>query len=476
MPKANSTAPASTDKPSKPHPDFPLFPHATRRWAKKINGKMHYFGPWNDPEAALLAYRAFVDGKTPKVKPKRTSANKNGAPNKPYPDFPLFPHVTGRWAKKIRGKTHYFGQWNDPDGSLKKYLEQKDDLHAGRKPRDTAEGVTVKVLCNAYLNHKKALLDACELSPRTWRNYIEATDLLIEQFGKSRLAADLRPDDFATLRNAMSKKWGAVRVRDFIQRVRSVFKYGYDSELMDTPMRFGPGFTRPSKKTVRLARAEKGQRMFEANEVRALTEGALVVGAEGPKLVRPSTSLKAMILLGVNCGFGNADCGTLPLAALDLDGGWVNYHRPKTGITRRCPLWPETVTALREVLAERREPKNAADSKLVFITSAGLSWHKDIDDNPVSKQTKKLLTALGINGNRNFYALRHTFETIGGEAKDQVAVDHIMGHARDDMASVYRERISDERLRVVVEHVRKWIFDAPTQREDSAVEGRESTR
>src|SRR6476620_1244386 len=89
-------------------------------------------------------------------------------PEKPYADIPLFPHATRRWAKKIRGKMHYFGPWDDPDGSLKKYLEQKDDLHAGRKPRDTSEGVTVKVLCNAYLNHKKAFLDAGELSPRTW--------------------------------------------------------------------------------------------------------------------------------------------------------------------------------------------------------------------------------------------------------------------------------------------------------------------
>jgi hypothetical protein len=28
------------------------------------------------------------------------------------------------------------------------------------------------------------------------------------------------------------------------------------------------------------------------------------------------------------------------------------------------------------------------------------------------------------------------------------------------MASVYRERISDDRLRAVVEHVRKWLFGA----------------
>jgi integrase len=274
----------------------------------------------------------------------------------------------------------------------------------------------------------------------------------------------------------MSKKWGAVRVRDFIQRVRSVFKYGYDAELLEAPMRFGPGFTRPSKKTVRLERAEKGQRMFEADEIRAMAEGALVVGEDGPKLVRPSTSLKAMILLGVNCGFGNADCGTLPLSALDLDGGRVNYHRPKMGITRRCPLWPETVAALRDVLAERREPKDPSDAKLVFITSAGLSWHKDIDDNPISKQTKKLLNALGITGNRNFYALRHTFETIGGEAKDQVAVDHIMGHARDDMASAYRERISDERLKAVGDHVRNWLFNDSPSAAAAASEGGSATR
>jgi integrase len=230
-----------------------------------------------------------------------------------------------------------------------------------------------------------------------------------------------------------------------VQRIRSVFKFGFDVGLMPSPMRFGPGFARPSKKTIRLERARKGPRMFEAAELRRILDAA-------------GTPMKAMILLGVNCGFGNADCGTLPLAALDLAGGWVNYHRPKTGITRRCPLWPETVEAVMEALARRREPKDPADGGLVFLTSRGSSWHKQIADNPVSKEMRKLLDALGIDGHRNFYALRHTFETIGGEAKDQVAVDHIMGHARDDMASVYRERIGDERLRSVADHVRKWLY------------------
>jgi integrase len=200
--------------------------------------------------------------------------------------------------------------------------------------------------------------------------------------------------------------------------------------------------------------------MFEAEEVRRLVNGGTIEKGEMKVTIRPTTAMKAMILLGVNCGFGNADCGTLPRAALDLDGGWVKYPRPKTGIPRSCPLWPETVEALKAVLAERREPKDPKHADLVFVTKIGLSWHKEEFDSPVSKEMRKLMNALGIGGKRNFYALRHTFETIGGESKDQVAVDHIMGHSRDDTASQYRERISDERLKAVSDHVRTWLFRA----------------
>src|SRR5262249_7209714 len=214
---------------------------------------------------------------------------------------------------------------------------------------------------------------------------------------------------------------------------------------LDRPMRFGPGFARPSKKTIRLERARKGTRMFEADELRRILGAA-------------RGQMKAMILLGINCGYGNSDCGNLPLAALDLERGWIDYPRPKTGIARRCPLWPETIQAIREALAKRPKPKKGENAPLVFITKYGESWAKEDSTNPLSAEMRKLLNALGINGNRNFYALRHTFETIGGEAKDQIAVDHIMGHARDDMASVYRERISDARLRAVSDHVRQWVF------------------
>jgi len=176
---------------------------------------------------------------------------------------------------------------------------------------------------------------------------------------------------------------------------------------------------------------------------------------------KANPSLRAMLLLGINCGFGNGDCGKLPITALDLAGAWVTFPRPKTGIPRRCSLWPETVSAIREALAVRTEPKDESDTKLVFITAFGRSWHKKIEDNPISKEMAKLLKLLKLYRAKGhgFYTLRHCFETIGGEAKDQIAVDHIMGHAREDMASVYRERISDTRLKAVTDHVRQWLFD-----------------
>src|SRR5215472_12500223 len=97
-------------------------------------------------------------------------------PSKPYPDFPLFPHASGQWAKKIRGKMHYFGLWADPDAALDTYLKDRDDLHAGRKPRPEPGAATVKEAVNDFLITKDALVDAGELSPRTWADYKQVCD------------------------------------------------------------------------------------------------------------------------------------------------------------------------------------------------------------------------------------------------------------------------------------------------------------
>jgi len=133
-------------------------------------------------------------------------------PAKPYAEFPLTPHPGGKWMKKIRGKIHYFGRWGrvvdgsmqrvDGDGwkeALDAYKAQADDLHAGRTPRATADGLTIGDLCNRFLTAKTRKLGANELAPRTFREYKEMTDLVIAKFGKTRLVEDLTAEDFGAL-------------------------------------------------------------------------------------------------------------------------------------------------------------------------------------------------------------------------------------------------------------------------------------
>jgi len=90
-------------------------------------------------------------------------------------------------------------------------------------------------------------------------------------------------------------------------------------------------------------------------------------------------------------------------------------------------------------------------------------------DDPVCKEFNKLLVRLKLKRpGLSFYALRQGFETISGGSRDQVAVDAIMGHSRNDMASIYREEIDDDRLKAVTDHVRQWLFGV-----DSASDGAE---
>jgi integrase len=309
------------------------------------------------------------------------------------------------------------------------------------------------------MTSKKHQLDRGELSPRTFAGYYAVGKLVVGEFGPNRLVEDLRPEDFERLKIGFPRTWGPIRRGNTIQVVRSIFRYADDQDLVEKPVKFGKEFKKPSKKTIRIHRAKQGKRMFEADELQAL-------------LGKAGLQLKAMVLLAANCGYGNTDIATLPIASLDLDAGWVDFPRPKTGIARRCPLWPETVKALRAALARRPRPMDEAHAGLAFITKYGQPWVKahaeEQDDGTIkvhsddalTKEMRKLLLELDINGHRNFYAIRHTFETIGGDSRDQVAVDAIMGHAPDsnDMAAVYRENVNDARLQAVTEHVRRWLF------------------
>jgi len=152
----------------------------------------------------------------------------------------------------------------------------------------------------------------------------------------------------------------------------------------------------------------------------------------------------------------------LPLAAVDLDGAAVDFPRPKTGIERRCPLWPETVAALKAAIGERPEPKDGTDAGLAFINSRGLPWVRGTENSrtdTVAVQFCELAKKAGCHRpGLGFYTLRHVHRTISDGARDRAACDLIMGHSDPSMGGHYVERIDDSRLRAVVEFVRAWLF------------------
>jgi integrase len=457
----------------KPSADFPLFAHQRGYWAKKVKGKMHYFGKVvTDPEgtAALTKWLdqkdALLAGRPPKGDATVSKAARKDHPSKvrkPRRDFPLFPHATGYWAKKVRQKLVYFGKVaDDPKGkrALDLWLDQKDDLLAGRPPRaPTADAVTAARLANEFLTHKRSLLDSGELTDRTFQELYATCERLVRVFGRDSSIDTLVANDFARLRRDVAKQWGPVRLANEIQRVRSIFKFGYDSGLLDKPPRFGPAFKKPSAKVLRQNRAKRGLRMFELAELLAVLDAASVNG-------------KAMILLGVNGGLGNSDIATLPRTAVDLKAGWLTFPRPKTGIDRRIPLWPETVKAIRAAIKSRREPKGSEYKHLLFIGPKGEAYVAN-NGYRVAAEIIRALDKAKIKDDEgkdkpvrrsglSFYALRHTFQTIAEGSRDLAAVQSIMGHAPalTDMSAAYRERISDERLKAVTDYVHRWLFGA----------------
>src|ERR1700722_12546661 len=113
-------------------------------------------------------------------------------PKKPYAEFPLTPHASGKWMKKIRRKIHYFGNWAkrvngklvrvDGGGweqALALYKAQADDLHAGRTPGANTDGLTVAGICNRFLTAKQRKMEAHEIGPRMFGEYKATTDRLV---------------------------------------------------------------------------------------------------------------------------------------------------------------------------------------------------------------------------------------------------------------------------------------------------------
>lgn len=141
--------------------------------------------------------------------------------------------------------------------------------------------------------------------------------------------------------------------------------------------------------------------MFEAADIRQLLYAADPVW-------------RAMIYLGINCGFGNTDIIQLRVSQVERV---VRYPRPKTGEDCVNVLWPETLRAVQHAITVRPNPREPGLANRAFLTRTGREWVRSTGDyvnDEIAKQFSKLLTQCGLKRRGlNFYALRHTVVTIG---------------------------------------------------------------
>lgn len=357
-------------------------------------------------------------------------------------DFPLTQRSDGRFQKKVRGRVHYFTGTRQE--ALDEWLRIKDDLLAGRDPKERCGDLTLRDLFNRFLTAKKNAVDSGELTQRSWNDYKSITDQIRDTLGLTRTVESLTADDFAKLRQRLAQGRSLVTLKNLIGRAKVVFRYAETENLVEKNIvgLRSQSFRKPSRSDLRKENArlrkENGKKIFTPEEIHLLLE-------------KSTPQLRAFILLACNTGMGNTDVANLDPE--HIEDGWLDYPRPKTGVERRAKLWRETTDAIVEA------------GNLPLLTKYGGRWvNSDSSDNALSKAFRKLIDECGIRRKgTNFYSFRRVFETVAGETKDQPAVDRVMGHEGDDMASVYRQGISDERLEAVAACVHDWLFRKPTQ-------------
>src|SRR5688572_10387762 len=138
---ANSTL---TERPVKPRKDFPLFAHASGRWAKKVCGHLAYFGRWDADAKGEAALQQWIDQKDALL--------------------------AGLTQRRIREK------------------------RAAADPTAQPNGHTVADLVNGFLTAKKKLVENGERQQRTLDDYILVGERIGAVFGRDRLLDDLTPD------------------------------------------------------------------------------------------------------------------------------------------------------------------------------------------------------------------------------------------------------------------------------------------
>jgi integrase len=355
--------------------------------------------------------------------------------------FPMTLHKTGQYCKKIKGKLFYFGV--DKKKALQSYLEQASYLHSGKPPvNNDTKSVSIKTLANRYLDHQESRVEAGEIKQRQLYDQTRLLKHFVKYISVNRAVSEMTTIDLQNYRKKLVKdNKSANTINNYISAIKAMYNWAEENELIDKT---------PNLKAVKKITAAKIEKqIFTPQQIQKLICSA-------------NQKLKAMILLGLNCGFGCTDCSELKWENIDLENSRVVFPRGKTGVNRNLPLWPETIEALSQL---------SRNNEYIFITKKGNKYvrvvRKEYPDgttkllnyNAISKEFSELIKKTNIKTEKGvgFYTLRRTAATLAARSGDPFAVQKLLGHTDLKMASVYVQDVSEQTDRVI-NNTRKLII------------------
>lgn len=392
-------------RPLKPRHDFPLFAHGCGQWAKKIRGKMRYFGPWGDPKGAQERLRAFIaDDAAGRV----AIPVNNDQPFRNVVDA----YITARHEHLKAGKI-----------TLRHYADM------ARVTKILAGQIDLTRPVNA-------------IGPADWTAVHRH---LMGRHGSSTVTRTV-----TILRGLV--KWAVAM-----------------GMIDAGAMRFGPDFKIVPAAVLQRAQAARGDRLYSVEQVGMMIEAATqplktmvllaINGGMG------NTDLATLKIRELNLAGGFYDSARhktgvrrrFPLWPETLAGlKEVIANRPAATDPANqdlvfitafgAPFVTATAVTKGDVVVGAKGKDTVGFLFNQLLLGLGL------------RQPSPRNAKVGLSDGRGFYTLRRLHRTLADDLKDETAAGLIMGHAKPGIEKHYVLAVPDERLKAITAHIHSKIF------------------
>ncbi|MBA7624985.1 hypothetical protein ES703_32406 [subsurface metagenome] len=191
---------------------------------------------------------------------------------------------------------------------MERYLEQATFLHNGKAKmfKTTNGNMTLKSLCNIYLQHQQAKAASAEITIRHHADQISCLKKLMSFIGQHRKINEISTLDLQNYKRKLKRAYNSAhRINLHISIMKTMFHWARKNDILD----YIPNIDAVSCVKI----IHKHRLVFTSKDIHKLLDAADV-------------QMKAMIWLGLNCGFGCTDCTELKWSDLDLVNGKLAWY------------------------------------------------------------------------------------------------------------------------------------------------------